>query len=87
MRENGDSLEAELTVKGMRLKARLRYPQGDPRRDALVAAFKAGTDVKTAIRPEDIRVGRDETGIAAALPGHPRGVPGTDQLRERAHGE
>lgn len=62
LHENGDSLDAELTVKGLRLKARLRYPQGDPRRDALVAAFKAGTAVKTAIRPEDIRVGRDETG-------------------------
>jgi putative spermidine/putrescine transport system ATP-binding protein len=62
LRENGDSLDAELTVKGMRLTARLRYPRGDPRRDGLVAAFKAGTAVKTAIRPEDIRVGRDETG-------------------------
>jgi putative spermidine/putrescine transport system ATP-binding protein len=62
LRENGDSLDAELTVKGLRLKARLRYLKGDPRRDALVAAFKAGTAVKTAIRPEDIRVGRDETG-------------------------
>jgi putative spermidine/putrescine transport system ATP-binding protein len=62
LRENGDTLDAELTVRGLRLKARLRYPQGDPRRDALVAAFKAGTAVKTAIRPEDIRVGRDERG-------------------------
>ena len=63
LRENGDSLEAELTMKGMKLTARLRYRPGDPRREALVAAFKAGTAVKTAIRPEDIRVGRNETGI------------------------
>jgi ABC-type Fe3+/spermidine/putrescine transport system ATPase subunit len=50
-------------VKGIKLAARLRYPRGDPRRDGLVAALKAGTAVKTAIRPEDIRVGRDESGV------------------------
>jgi putative spermidine/putrescine transport system ATP-binding protein len=60
LRENGDSLDAELTVKGVPLAARLRYAPGDPRRDALVAAHKDGRKVKTAIRPEDIRVGRSE---------------------------
>jgi putative spermidine/putrescine transport system ATP-binding protein len=62
LHESGDSLDAELTVKGMRLTARLRYPPGDPRRDTLVAAHRGGRKVKTAIRPEDIRVGRGENG-------------------------
>src|SRR5208283_5441949 len=48
----------------MKLKARLRYRQGDPRRDGLAAAFKTGAAVKTAIRPEDIRVGRDKSGAS-----------------------
>jgi putative spermidine/putrescine transport system ATP-binding protein len=64
LRENGDGLDAEVSVKGLKLKSRIGYHRGDPRRAALEAAFKAGKRVKTAIRPEDVHVGKDETGNA-----------------------
>jgi putative spermidine/putrescine transport system ATP-binding protein len=57
MSEKADVLEAEIRVRGQALKARLPYPDGDRRRAAIVKAFLSGDTVRTAIRPEDIRVG------------------------------
>jgi putative spermidine/putrescine transport system ATP-binding protein len=55
--ESGGSLAARVRVKGGVLEARLPFPEGDSRRAGLEAAFKAGSPVTTAIRPEDIDVG------------------------------
>ncbi len=57
LEEGGAGLSARVRTKGGVLEARLSYPEGDPRREGIVAAFKAGSPVTTAIRPEDIRVG------------------------------
>ena len=69
-RQPGTRLEAERR-EGSELEARLRYPEGDPRRAGLVAAFKAGTAVKTAIRPEDIAVARGRPGDQPCAPVSP----------------
>ncbi len=55
--EGDGALFARVRTKGALVEARLAYPDGDPRRAALVAAFKAGSPVTTAIRPEDIVAG------------------------------
>jgi ABC-type Fe3+/spermidine/putrescine transport system ATPase subunit len=50
-------LSARVRTKGGLLEARLSYSESDPRRAGIVAAFKAGHTVTTAIRPEDIVAG------------------------------
>jgi putative spermidine/putrescine transport system ATP-binding protein len=55
--ESGDWLDAKIRVQGVDFDVKLPYPVGDPRREGIVAAFRAGTEVLTAIRPEDIKVG------------------------------
>ena len=62
VQERADGLDAQVAVSGMRLRARLPYPSGDPRRDALLAASRTDRKVTTAIRPEDITVGRAPDG-------------------------
>jgi putative spermidine/putrescine transport system ATP-binding protein len=57
LKETGSGLEARIAVEGLYMEARLPYPEGDPRRNAIVAAFRDGGRVRTAIRPEDIKVG------------------------------
>ncbi len=64
LKEKADGLEAAVTVGGMPLSARLAYAPGDPRRDAVVNAFKGDKKLRTAIRPEDIHVGKQEGAIA-----------------------
>lgn len=59
--EGDGGITAKVRTKGALVEARLSYPDGDPRRAGLVAAFKAGGAVTTAIRPEDI--------VAGAMPG------------------
>jgi putative spermidine/putrescine transport system ATP-binding protein len=56
--ERTDGVDAELGVAGMRLRARLSYALNDPRREALRTAFQTDRKVSTAIRPEDITIGR-----------------------------
>jgi len=58
LREAGDRLEVGLRTSGGLIEARLSYPAGDPRREALVQAHRSGATVATAIRPEDIIPGR-----------------------------
>ncbi len=69
LREKNSGLDAEVTVAGLRLLARLPYLAGDPRRDALLAASRTDRKVTTAIRPEDIDVGKshDGSGIRARV--------------------
>ncbi len=62
LKESAGGLEAEVIVNGVKLRAHLRYPEGDSRRAALLAASKGDRKVRTAIRPEDIRVGKAEGG-------------------------
>jgi putative spermidine/putrescine transport system ATP-binding protein len=62
VQERADGLDAQVTVAGMRLRARLPYPVGDPRREALLGASRADKKVATAIRPEDITVGKAADG-------------------------
>jgi putative spermidine/putrescine transport system ATP-binding protein len=57
MKETAGILEVEIKVQGHVLNARLPYPEGDRRRAAVVEAFRSGCEVRTAIRPEDIKVG------------------------------
>jgi putative spermidine/putrescine transport system ATP-binding protein len=57
LKENGGTLTAGVRTDGALVEAKLSYAEGDPRRAALVAAFKAGSPVTTAIRPEDIDAG------------------------------
>ena len=64
LKEKDEGLEAAVTVNRIPLSARLAYAVGDPRRDAIVKAFKGDIKAKTAIRPEDIHVGRQEGSIA-----------------------
>jgi putative spermidine/putrescine transport system ATP-binding protein len=64
LKEKENGLEAAVSVNRIPLTARLAYSKGDPRRDALMNAFKGTKKVKTAIRPEDINVGRQEGAIA-----------------------
>ncbi|MDA8426542.1 MAG: ABC transporter ATP-binding protein [Treponema sp.] len=52
--QSPDHLDAVVKTAGGSLRAHLRYPEGDPRRSALVAAQASGKPVVTAIRPEDI---------------------------------
>lgn len=40
VQERVDGLDAQIGVSGLRLRARLSYPEGDPRRAALVAASR-----------------------------------------------
>jgi putative spermidine/putrescine transport system ATP-binding protein len=51
-------LSVRLETGGAHLDVKLSFVDGDPRRDSLITAFKTGSPVKTAIRPEDIGVGR-----------------------------
>jgi len=64
-------LDAVVKTAGGSLRARLRYPEGDPRRSALVAAHASGKPVVTAIRPEDILLraqeGMNTLGCTATL--------------------
>ena len=62
VQERADGLDAQFAVAGMHLRARLSYPVGDPRRDALLAASRGDKKVATAIRPEDITVGKAADG-------------------------
>jgi putative spermidine/putrescine transport system ATP-binding protein len=62
LKETAGGLEAEVVAAGMKLLARLSYPAGDARREALLAAFKADRKVTTAIRPEDIAIGASPAG-------------------------
>ncbi len=62
VQERVDGLDAQIGVSGLRLRARLSYPEGDPRRAALVAASRGDRKVSTAIRPEDICLGRNPDG-------------------------
>jgi len=57
LKESGEALAASVRTDGALIEARLNYPKDDPRRAPIVAAFKAGASVTTAIRPEDIVVG------------------------------
>ncbi|HUI73170.1 MAG TPA: ABC transporter ATP-binding protein, partial [Spirochaetia bacterium] len=59
VRERADGLDAEVAVSGVRLRARLPYGEGDPRRAAILSAHKTDRKVVTAIRPEDIQIGRN----------------------------
>jgi putative spermidine/putrescine transport system ATP-binding protein len=56
LKENGGTLGASVRTKGALIETKLSYPEGDPRRDAIIAAYKSGGSVTTAIRPEDIAV-------------------------------
>jgi putative spermidine/putrescine transport system ATP-binding protein len=60
LNQSPEHLDAVAKTSGGSLRARLRYPEGDPRRDAIVAAYSSGSSVVTAIRPEDIQVGAAE---------------------------
>jgi len=62
LQERADGLEGDVAVGGMRLRARISYAPEDPRRKALLAAFRTDRRVCTAIRPEDITVGRSADG-------------------------
>jgi putative spermidine/putrescine transport system ATP-binding protein len=55
--ETVGGLEVRVLARGVALTARLPYAEGDIRREGILAAFKAGAPVRTAIRPEDIRLG------------------------------
>jgi putative spermidine/putrescine transport system ATP-binding protein len=57
LEEKGGALCARVRTKGGLLEARLSYSEGDPRRADIVAAYKSGQSVTTAIRPEDIVAG------------------------------
>jgi putative spermidine/putrescine transport system ATP-binding protein len=57
LEEKGGALCARVRTKGGLLEARLSYSENDTRRASIVAAFKAGLPVTTAIRPEDIVAG------------------------------
>ncbi|MGA2545977.1 MAG: ABC transporter ATP-binding protein [Rectinemataceae bacterium] len=57
LKETPDGLEVRIRVQKNSLDARLPYPAGDPRREGIVAAFRSGSPVCTAIRPEDIVAG------------------------------
>jgi putative spermidine/putrescine transport system ATP-binding protein len=56
LRESSEGLEARIRVQGVSLDARLPYREGDQRREGIVAAYRSGGRVRTAIRPEDISV-------------------------------
>jgi putative spermidine/putrescine transport system ATP-binding protein len=62
LKEEGPSLSVKVRTDGAVVESRLAYPEGDPRRKGLVEAFKAGTGVTTAIRPEDITAGAQPGG-------------------------
>jgi putative spermidine/putrescine transport system ATP-binding protein len=57
LEEGGGSLKAAIRTDGALIEARLAYPAEDPRRAALATAFREGSPVTTAIRPEDIEAG------------------------------
>ena len=57
LEESGGLLKAAIRTDGALIEARLAYPAEDPRRAALAAAFREGSPVTTAIRPEDIEAG------------------------------
>jgi len=59
VQERPDFLDVQVMVAGVRLSARLPYGAGDPRRDAILAARGSDRKVATAIRPEDVSVGKD----------------------------
>jgi putative spermidine/putrescine transport system ATP-binding protein len=50
----GEGLAARVRISGGLIEAKLAYSAKDPRRAALEAAFKDGSPVATAVRPEDI---------------------------------
>jgi putative spermidine/putrescine transport system ATP-binding protein len=55
MKESAGGLELHVDALGLSLTARLNYGEKDPRSVALAAAYKNGTTVMTAIRPEDLQ--------------------------------
>jgi putative spermidine/putrescine transport system ATP-binding protein len=57
LEESPGGLAAKVKIHGTSLDARLSYAESDPRRAAVVSAFKTGGRIMTAIRPEDISVG------------------------------
>jgi putative spermidine/putrescine transport system ATP-binding protein len=57
LEEKTGALAASVRTDGALIEAKLSYPEDDPRRAPIVAAFKAGRPVTTAIRPEDIVTG------------------------------
>ncbi len=71
LREVDGAVEARLAARGVELLARLPWPAGDPRRFFLASALERGTDLRTAIRPEDIAVvgkaGEKQIGCVATL--------------------
>ncbi len=62
LQERADGLDGEVAVGGIRMRARIPYAPEDPRRTALLAAFRGDRKVCTAIRPEDVTVGRSADG-------------------------
>jgi len=60
LREKEDSLEVAVRVNDGEIHSLLRYGKSDPRRVALLAAYKGGWKITTAIRPEDIEIDRNE---------------------------
>jgi putative spermidine/putrescine transport system ATP-binding protein len=57
LEEKTEGLEARIRVQGVPLDISLPYREGDSRREGIVAAFRSGANVKTAVRPENICVG------------------------------
>ena len=51
LEQSPEHLDAVAKTSGAEIRARLRYPEGDPRREAIVAAYSSGSTVVTAIRP------------------------------------
>jgi putative spermidine/putrescine transport system ATP-binding protein len=60
--ETATGVDAVVRVGGTRLEARCPYGPADPRRAALASAFRSGATVRTAIRPEEVRLGRGASG-------------------------
>lgn len=65
--QEGDAyLDLEVRVNNSKLRSRLRYGKNDPRRAAVVAAFRQKRHVTTAIRPDDVEV--DQGDSTSSLP-------------------
>jgi putative spermidine/putrescine transport system ATP-binding protein len=55
--EKTEGLDVRVSVDGIELRSTVRQTADDPRRKAIIAAFKEGKAIKTAIRPDDISLG------------------------------
>jgi putative spermidine/putrescine transport system ATP-binding protein len=64
LQETDDAVSATVDVGGAVLSARCRYGPTDSRRANLLAAFKAGAPVRTAIRPEEVQISANGGGNA-----------------------